>query len=72
LDHEILDIDRNDRFFGLSLIKPLGFSYFTASVLTVKFHMIAAYQLALEKARKANPNVELTLPKIYSYARMQP
>jgi hypothetical protein len=58
LDHEILDIDRMTGFWA-KFNKASGFFLFHGERFNREVSMIAAYQLALEKARKANPNVEL-------------
>ena len=58
LDHEILDIDRMNGFWA-KFNKASGFFLFHGERFNREVSMIAAYQLALEKARKANPNVKL-------------
>ena len=57
LDHEILDIDRMNGFWA-KFNKASGFFLFHGERMNREVSMIAAYQLALEKARKANPNVK--------------
>lgn len=57
LDHEILDIDRMNGFWA-KFNKASGFFLFHGERFNREVSMIAAYQLALAKARKANPNVK--------------
>ena len=67
LDHEILDIDRMSDV-GAKFTKASGFFLFHGERMNREVSMIAAFKLAMARARKKNPDID---PESAEYAQMQ-
>ena len=73
LDHEILDIDRMSDV-GAKFTKASGFFLFHGERMNREVSMIAAFKLAMARARKENPDIDpkSTDPAMQAaYAQMQ-